>query len=221
MNRLQLWARILAEQPARRVAEIGVWRGEFAQHILDQCPAVERYYMIDPWRQLDRWRRPLNTPTIETAYEEALAATDAHADRRVVLRGTTAEVIDQIPDNSLDFAYVDGDHTLRGITIDLIRVWSKIRPGGIVGGDDFHPSIWEWGPRYEPNLVHPWAIYFAEAVDAPIEQMPCDQFLIRKQPGYTPTSGETGLLPHVRRPLPEMLAWQAARVRHRLARPSG
>ena len=33
-----------------------------------------------------------------------------------MLRGTTTEVIDRVPDRSVDFAYIDGDHTLRGIT---------------------------------------------------------------------------------------------------------
>jgi hypothetical protein len=45
--------------------------------------------------------------------------------KRVVLRGRTKEVIDDIPDNSLDFAYIDGDHTLRGITVDLIKVFPR------------------------------------------------------------------------------------------------
>ena len=52
----------------------------------------------------------------------------------VILRGRTKEVIDQVPDNSLDFAYIDGDHTLRGITIDLMNVLPKIKEGGIIGG---------------------------------------------------------------------------------------
>ena len=84
---------------------------------------IETYYMIDPWRNLADWNKPANTSDeqFEVFHREALERTGAHEAKRVVLRGTTAEVIDRIPDGSLDLAYVDGDHTLRGITIDLVR----------------------------------------------------------------------------------------------------
>jgi predicted O-methyltransferase YrrM len=40
-------------------------------------------------------------------------------------------------DRSLDFVYVDGDHTFEGVTAD-IRAWlPKIRSGGVIAGDDF------------------------------------------------------------------------------------
>jgi hypothetical protein len=89
-------------------------------------------------------------------------------------------VIDQIPDGSLDFAYIDGDHTLRGITIDLIRLLPKVKEGGIIGGDDFVNTPWQHDTRFEPTLVCPFAVYFAEAVSLPIMAMPHKQFMIRK-----------------------------------------
>jgi hypothetical protein len=81
---------------------------------------------------------------------------------------------------ALDFAYVDGDHTLRGITIDLVKVFPKIRVGGWVGGDDFSPSIWQHPEAYEPTLVCPFAVYFAEAVGSRIYALPHKQFLMEK-----------------------------------------
>jgi pimeloyl-ACP methyl ester carboxylesterase len=89
--------------------------------------------------------------------------TSAWAGKRVVLRGKTADVIHQVPDGALDFAYVDGDHTLRGITIDLVKVFPKIRVGGWIGGDDFSPSIWQHSEAYEPTLVCPFAILIPQA----------------------------------------------------------
>jgi hypothetical protein len=101
-------------------------------------------------------------------------------DKRVVLRGTTADVIDEIPDAALDFAYIDGDHTLRGITIDLVKVFPKVRAGGWIGADDFSPSIWQQAEAYEPTLVFPLAVHFAEAAGARIFGLPHQQFLIEK-----------------------------------------
>ncbi|HWT25074.1 MAG TPA: class I SAM-dependent methyltransferase, partial [Solirubrobacteraceae bacterium] len=182
---LALWQAIVDATGARAVSEIGVYRGRFAASLLERCTGIERYYMIDPWRHLDDWNKPANKDDDEFArfYREALAKTDAWSAKRVVLRGTTAEVIDQIPDDSLDFAYIDGDHTLRGITIDLTKIFPKVRDGGWIGGDDFSPSIWQHDESYEPTLVFPYAVHFAEAVGARIFALPHRQFLIHKSAG--------------------------------------
>ena len=183
-TRLDLWAAFLDRIEARNVAEIGVYRGVFAAHILARCPALETYYMIDPWRHLEDWNKPANREddTFQRFFEEVMHKTRDYSRQRVVLRGRTTEVVDQIPDASLDFAYVDGDHTLRGITVDLLRVYPKVRNGGWIGGDDFSRSIWQHGPDFEPTLVFPFAVYFAEGVGARIYGLPHAQFLIEKRP---------------------------------------
>ena len=181
-DRLELWTWFLNCVRARRVAEIGVFRGTFAARILAACPAIETYYMIDPWRHLEDWNKPANRPddVFEQIFAEALEKTEAHAARRAVLRGRTTEVVGDIPDASLDFAYVDGDHTLRGITTDLIRIYPKVGREGWIGGDDFSPSIWQHGGEFEPTFVFPFALYFAEAVGARLYGLPRGQFLLEK-----------------------------------------
>jgi hypothetical protein len=181
-TRVELWTRFVNETDAATVAEIGVYRGRFAARLLGDCPGIATYYMVDPWRNLEDWNKPANTSDdeFERIFREAMERTGAHEDKRVVLRGTTTEVIDHVPDSSVDFAYIDGDHTLRGITIDLIRVFPKVRAGGWIGGDDFTPSIWQHADEYEPTLVFPLAVHFAEAVGARIYGLPHKQFLIEK-----------------------------------------
>jgi hypothetical protein len=181
-SRMEFWPRFINETGAAAVAEIGVYRGDFAARLLSECADMTEYYMIDPWRHLADWNKPANKPddVFERYFRESMQKTSAWADKRVVLRGTTTDVIDQVPDAALDFAYVDGDHTLRGITIDLVKVFPKVRAGGWIGGDDFSPSIWQHSEAYEPTLVCPFAIYFAEAVGSRIYALPHKQFLIEK-----------------------------------------
>jgi hypothetical protein len=204
-ERSELWIDVLARTDARRVAEVGVFRGKFAERVLDDCPEITDYYMVDPWRHLEDWNKPANRTSdkFHEIYEEAMRRTAQHEDRRVVLRGRTSEVIHEIPDRHLDFVYIDGDHTLRGITIDLIQVWDKVRPGGWIGGDDFRPNIWHHGQGFEPTMVFPFAVYFAEAAGCPIYALPFRQFLIEKAPesGYsftdlTDTYPSTDVLRH-------------------------
>lgn len=161
--------------------EIGVWKGEFSEALLQACPEIATYYLVDPWRHLTGWNKPANVSQeqFEAVYTEALARTEFAGDRRRVLRGTTLEVVGRIPDHGLDFAYIDGDHTLRGIAVDLLSVAPKVRPGGFIGGDDFLPNIWQHGPDYEPTLVFPFAVYFAEATRSLLYALPCNQFLLQ------------------------------------------
>ena len=81
------------------MAEIGVWKGEFARHILGNSSSVETYFMIDPWRNLPDWNKPANVDDLifESILQEAMAATEFARERRKVLRGRTVDVIDQIP----------------------------------------------------------------------------------------------------------------------------
>jgi hypothetical protein len=113
--------------------------------------------------------------------------TDFAADRRKVLRGSAAETIDEIADESLDLVYIDGDHTLRGIVVDLLSSWPKLRPGGIIVGDDFSPTIWQHPDSFEPTLVFPFAVHFAEARKAPIVAAPNNQFILLKPEGSQST----------------------------------
>ncbi len=181
-SRVDFWVEFVRRARVQRMVEIGVYQGDFAAVLLGRCQSIEKYYMIDPWRHLDNWNKPANedNSVFEQFFEATKAKTDFATNRRVILRGKTTEVIDQIPDGELDFAYIDGDHTLKGIAIDLVRVFPKLRAGGYIGGDDFTPTIWQHNTSFEPTLVFPFAVYFAEAVGARIYALPKIQFCLQK-----------------------------------------
>lgn len=184
-SRFDLWINFLNSTKCNVFAEVGVYRGDFAEKILKKCDLITKYYMIDPWRHLDDWDKPANKEShiFEQFFLETMAKTDFAENKRVILRGKTSEVIENISDGELDFAYIDGDHTLKGITIDLIRVFQKVKEGGWIGGDDFSKTIWQHATKFEPTLVFPFAVYFAEAVSARIYALPGQQFLIEKNNG--------------------------------------
>lgn len=181
-SRIQLWVRILPALDVRTMVEIGVWKGEFARQMLERCAGLQRYYMIDPWANLPDWNKPFNVSSelFSDVYEQAMRDTAFAAEKRIVLRGRTQEVIGNIEDGSVDCAYIDGDHTLRGITVDLTSVFGKVRDGGLIAGDDFTDRAWQHGKAYEPSLVCPFGVYFAEAMNVPVIALPFNQFAIHK-----------------------------------------
>lgn len=179
-DRQDLWVRLLTDFKCRNLCEVGVWRGEFAQHILGKIAGIESYTLVDPWRNLPSWNKPANKSDIEfdEIRKEALGRVSAHSNKITEVRDTTKMAKDKIPDGSLDFVYIDGDHTLRGITLDLNCMLPKIRKAGFIGGDDFSKTIWQHHTSFSPTEVFPYAIYFAEAFDMRIYTLPFSQFLI-------------------------------------------
>jgi hypothetical protein len=183
-TRVDLWRGLVDAAGAEHVAEIGVWKGDFAKELLVHCGSIKKYAMIDPWATLPDWNKPFNvdSKTFDDVFDEAMAKTAFANEKRVILRGRTIDVVDQLPEHSLDVVYIDGDHTLRGITIDLIKILPKVKAGGLIGGDDFWPNPWQHGAAFELTLVCPFSIFFAEAMGLPIYALPWGQFLIVNQP---------------------------------------
>jgi len=53
-SRTQLWTSFLSDTKVARVAEVGVWKGDFAAAILAACPSIGLYVMIDPATPIQR-----------------------------------------------------------------------------------------------------------------------------------------------------------------------
>lgn len=87
-------------------------------------------------------------------YKTALAATGLWSDYRL-LRMSFSQAADLFPDASFDFIYVDGyAHTGCEGGRTFAEWFPKLKPGGIMAGDDYDPKVW-------PLVV--WAVHEAAA----------------------------------------------------------
>jgi hypothetical protein len=184
-DRTSLWTNILSELDCRCLCEVGVWKGEFVESLLQSLNRIESYTLIDPWKNLPNWNKSANMSDIEfeRIHDEAMKRVTPYKEKIIEIRDTTKNARKKIENGSLDFVYIDGDHTLRGITIDLNAMLSKVRKYGFIGGDDFTKTLWQHGDQYSPTEVFPYAIYFAEANDLKIYTLPFNQFLIFNDSG--------------------------------------
>jgi len=101
---------------------------------------------------VDRWKPPEPTDSYydsgseialmsmeahERAHRKAAEAVKRFGSRARFLIGDSTEMANRVPDGSLDFAFIDGDHSREGVERD-IRAWlPKVRQGGIIGGHDY------------------------------------------------------------------------------------
>lgn len=129
--------------PGGCVAEIGVFRGEFSEAILEgACP--DALHLIDPWRHLPEPGYGRDASNVADTEHEA---NYRHVRRRfeepvssgqvVVHRGLSEDVHAEFPDSFFDWIYIDGNHTFEGVLSDLELYAPKVKPDGFILGHDF------------------------------------------------------------------------------------
>jgi hypothetical protein len=136
-------ARLFGDMGFKVGAEIGVWEGLFSEQLCLANPGVQ-LTCVDPWLQYKNYsERKNNQERLDWAYGEACKRLALFGCR--LLRMSSAKAAKQIPDRSLDFVYIDGNHMHPFVDEDL-ALWSpKVRAGGIVAGHDY-----EIPPRKAP-----------------------------------------------------------------------
>ena len=142
-KRLALRQKMLDEVMPKggRCAEIGVWEGRFSAEILHFTRPRE-LVMVDPWDLLAA--TPDDTLThARQADAEAMRAMHAQVQRLygaradcTIRRGFSTEILAGYPDHYFDWVYIDGNHRYDFVKADLELAFRKVRPGGIVAGDD-------------------------------------------------------------------------------------
>ena len=141
-----LVAEHLAATGPGAVAEIGVWRGELSARLLQLIPALTHLTLVDPWHpsmlrtEDNRWYYcgPGTTmETMEAAYQETRRVTDWYQDCVTILRLPSVEAANKLIDESLAVVLIDALH-FKNTLMDDIAAWrSKLRPGGLMIGDDY------------------------------------------------------------------------------------
>ena len=100
-------------------AELGLWDGAFTEPLLKRHPNLTMYAVdveIRPkFRQVAR----------------------QYPDRVIVLNRRTVDAAEYVPDGSLDFVFIDADHSYEAVAADIDAWRSKVKPGGILSGHDY------------------------------------------------------------------------------------
>jgi hypothetical protein len=134
---------LLRKLPQKSVGcELGVWKGDFSREIV-RTVNPKKLYLIDPWSYQpdcpDSWYGGTNAKTQIDMDEIYLSVKRLFSKNKNVqiLRKKTEELHDEISDNELDWAYIDGNHQFEYVLKDLHYFSRKVKDGGIICGDDY------------------------------------------------------------------------------------
>lgn len=129
-------------------AEIGVYMGNFANRILSIADP-KKLYLIDPWKIIlgvgyDNGLYGKNTTTqnkLDDMYLSVISRFQENTNVEII-RDLSVNAASQIPDESLDYIYIDGDHTYKGVCLDFDSYYPKLKPNGLIYGDDYTARHW-------------------------------------------------------------------------------
>ena len=98
---------------------------------LKKLYAVDNYPTFVDWDGSD-WNKDRQDLMKKAAQEKILA----HKDKVEFLHVSSEEFVKTIEDESLDFVFIDGDHSFEAALKDFQNYYPKVKKGGIFGGHD-------------------------------------------------------------------------------------
>jgi len=113
-------------------AEVGVDEGINAEDILKELK-ISKLSLIDPFIQYMDWKNPV---MLEDKYK-ALLVKFCNTKNVEIIRKTSIEASSMFDNESLDFVYLDGDHSYESAKSDMECWWPKVKLSGVLCGHDF------------------------------------------------------------------------------------
>lgn len=116
-------------------AEIGVQYGEYSKKLCKANPNL-KLLCIDPW--LPRGAKYTQERQNEI-YQHCIKNLKDY--NCTIIKKTSMEALNGVQDKSLDFVYIDGDHTFDYVMEDIIKWNKKIKTGGICAVHDYNYNV--------------------------------------------------------------------------------
>jgi predicted O-methyltransferase YrrM len=134
------WLGHLAGKPDVRGCEIGVFKGESAEWMLENIFTHEtaRYYCVDTWAGgTEHVRDGVDMMQVRMEAMERLAPL---MQRAVIYQAESHGFLSKIETGYFDFIYIDGAHDAQNVLRDAVLGWECLKVGGVMIFDDY---LWE------------------------------------------------------------------------------
>lgn len=162
------FAKFLHDDMGFRVgAEIGVDKGEYGKVL---CGAGLEVYGIDPWENYFQYKREGGYKSNMDVALKRLKNSNYH-----IIKKYSMDALADFKDKSLDFVYIDANHTLPYVCQDIFGWERKVRNGGIISGHDY--AIIRGFRENDPDPVYD-GCHVRAAVDACVQVMRINKLYI-------------------------------------------
>jgi predicted O-methyltransferase YrrM len=134
----------------QQLVEIGVWKGNSISYLASKNPN-SKIYAVDLFEKTYRYEKApevkVHVPTVYDVYNKKLTETNT---RHLItdIKEFSWDGAAHFEDNSIDFAFIDADHSYEAVKKDISAWFPKIKKGGILAGHDYsiakkspHPGV--------------------------------------------------------------------------------
>lgn len=126
------------------VVEVGVDRGEFSNLILSKTSPA-KLHLIDCWEEhhealdyphdcfyANQEQHQSNYELVKSSFADRIASGQVE-----VHRGYSVPVLETFADASIDWVYLDANHSYEAVSTELEVLRRKVKPGGVIAGHDY------------------------------------------------------------------------------------
>ena len=126
--------------------EVGTWMGDFAEALVKttECKklvCVDPYTFFNDFSYRDSMNLKLHLDA-EKRYQVTKRRLESAAgpNRVEMKRKVSMDAVQDFPNESLDFVYIDANHEYKYALEDILNWYPKVKSGGILAGDDVHST---------------------------------------------------------------------------------
>lgn len=150
MSRIKTLIKLVRDNNWTRGAELGVWQGELLNALMAESSPDLTMIAVDTWeptfsavkKDIETGETDLSGKDMEAAKRMVNLIVRAYEPRIQVIQLDTVAAAAYVPDESLDFVFVDADHRTASVLRDIDAWKPKLKPSGWMTGHDLHwPSV--------------------------------------------------------------------------------
>lgn len=114
--------------------EVGVFKGSHAKQLARKAN-VHTLYCVDPYVGYDDYPQPV----LDEVKRKAVARLKCFGKVQWLFMDSdgASKSLSRLA-GEIDFIYLDGDHSKESVAFDISVWWPLVKPGGVLGGHDFH-----------------------------------------------------------------------------------
>ena len=118
--------------------EVGVCNGVTSELYAQQIPNIKKLYAVDNYPSFVDWD---GTRVTEERQEETMRRCKERLSKYTNIEfvyKTSIEFGESLKDDSIDFVFIDGDHSFDATLKDIQTYWPKVKKGGVFAGHDIN-----------------------------------------------------------------------------------
>jgi len=153
--------------------EVGTYRGDYSVQLLSRWHG-KRLYSLDCWQVQDKFVYSDNPQDQEQNYQLTCTKLALFGARSKIIRAFSVDAAKAFVELTLDFAYLDANHSYEATLADLEAWGPKVRAGGLLCGDGYtadYPGVSQAVQEYARQINLPvhtgctdrtnWFVFYA------------------------------------------------------------